>query len=420
MKPYALDRARIKELFDLRSLHHAVSGGQYQDDPYPIWGELREKAHVHEGTPHELVGYTGPAFFQALPYPDRPHFSVMSYEACDKAFRDDSSFISSDLTRVPGRAETANIDDSMLYMDGSEHRRYRGLVQPSFVPAKAKWWIDNWINTTVQSLIDGFIDQGKADLNVDFCAAIPVVTITGSFGIPIEQALDVRESISRNMAKGSDTLVEIMKPILAARREKPEDDLISVLVEAELKDEDGTTHRLSDVEILNFTFVLMAAGSGTTWKQMGITLTALLRNPEYLKRVRENPALLRPAIEESVRWEPTDPAFGRFAQKDVEFYGMKIPKGSAVHMVLGAANRDPKRWDRPDVYDIDRKPTPHLAFGQGPHVCIGMHVARAEMAVGIGALLERLPNLRLDPDAEAPRFIGMYERAATEIPVLWG
>jgi cytochrome P450 len=166
----------------------------------------------------------------------------------------------------------------MLMMGGVQHRRYRALVQPSFVPAKAQWWIGKWIDATVHGLIDTFVDAGRAELNVDFCAAIPVLTITGSFGIDVARALDVRERL-RDPAE----LAEIVAPIVAARRDAPTDDLISVLTEAEITDDDGT-HRLSDEEIHSFAYLLLAAGSGTTWKQMGITLTALLRRPDLSTR----------------------------------------------------------------------------------------------------------------------------------------
>jgi cytochrome P450 len=117
---------------------------------------------------------------------------------------------------------------------------------------------------------------------------------------------------------------------------------------------------------------------------------------------------------------PTDPMFSRWTTEDVDFYGTQIPRGSVVHLCLGAANRDPARWERPDDYDIARSMKPSLAFGNGAHICLGMHVARAEMLVGIGALLDRLPNLRLDPHRDPPRFVGFYERGATAIPVLFG
>ena len=117
---------------------------------------------------------------------------------------------------------------------------------------------------------------------------------------------------------------------------------------------------------------------------------------------------------------PTDPMFSRCVMADTELGGVEIPAGSqSCTSAIGAANRDPARWDSPDEFDITRKLKPSLGFGQGSHICLGMHVARAEMTVAISALLDRLPNLRLDPDAEPPRFVGLYERGATAIPVLF-
>ncbi len=192
-----------------------------------------------------------------------------------------------------------------------------------------------------------------------------------------------------------------------------------MLVEAEYTDEDGAVHRLSDAEILSFAMLLLAAGSGTTWKQMGITMAAIFERPDVLAAVRDDRRLIRAAIEESVRWAPTDPMFSRHVTRDTEFFGADLRQGSVLHLCLGAGNRDPARWERPDEYDITRPPKPTLAFGSGPHVCLGMHVARAEMNVGINALLDRLPNVRLDPDAERPAYIGFYERGATAIPVVF-
>jgi cytochrome P450 len=153
---------------------------------------------------------------------------------------------------------------------------------------------------------------------------------------------------------------------------------------------------------------------------MGITLTALLERPELLEKVRQDRSLLRPAIEESLRWQATDPMFSRWVTRDTELFGVAIPKGAVIHLCLGAANRDPERWSEPDEYDITRTPRASMAFGGGAHICLGMHVARAEITTGINALLDRLPNLRLDPEAEPPRYIGFYERGATEIPVVFG
>ncbi len=413
-----LDKERIRSLFDLR-LRGEGTAGLYRDDPYPAFHRLRESGPVHAGVVHKLVGYAGEATFQGLPEPDRPHFSVFSYEACDEAFRDAESFPSSPVD-VQG-TEGLGIASSMLAMNGTRHRRYRGLVQPSFIPARAAWWIDRWISKTVNALIDGFESDGRAELNVDFDAAIPLLTITGSFGVDVEDALEIRSAFRQgdNLQGALPVLHRILMPIIAARREHAEDDLITVLCQAELTDDEGT-HRLSDAEIFSFSYLLLAAGSGTTWKQLGITLAALLTHPDALERVREDRALLRAAIEESLRWAPTDPVFSRYAARDLTFFGTAVPAGSVLHLCLGAANRDPARWPDPDAYDITRPAMPGLAFGGGPHICLGMHVARAEMFTAIDALLERLPNLRLDPDAEPPRIVGMYERGPDQLPVVWG
>ncbi len=406
-----LDRERIRELFDLRR-RGGGSFGAYTGDPNPALHRLRETGPVHEGTVHQLIGFDGPAMFHGLPEPGRPHYSVFSFEVCDQVYRDEETFRSS-----PVDVEPSGFSTTILGMNGKEHRRYRSLVQPSFVPNKAKWWIENWINQTVHGLIDGFEAEGRAELNVDFDAAIPILTITGSFGLSVEQALDVRAAIEG--AESAMRLTDYVVPIVAARRDEPQDDLISVLCHAEVRDEDGTTHRLTDAEILGFSHLLLLAGSGTTWKQMGITLAALLTVPGALDAVRADRSLLRMAVEESVRWCPTDPMFSRWVARDTTLADVNSPAGAVVHISIGAANRDTGRWERPDDYDIHRPLQTALGFGGGPHICLGMHVARAEMLTAIGALVDRLPNLRLDPDAPPPEIIGMYERGPTEINVVW-
>ena len=189
-------------------------------------------------------------------------------------------------------------------------------------------------------------------------------------------------------------------------------------MQAELTDEEGSSHRLDDVDVMGFAFLLLAAGSGTTWKQMGTALIALLQHPDALAKVREDRSFLRLVIEESLRWSPTDPAFARFVAETRSLGGLEIPEGAIVHACLAAANRDPSRWERPDEFDPFRTVKPHIGFGHGPHTCLGMHVARAEMTHGIGALLDRFPHLCLDPDEPPPRIIGLYERGPNGIPVL--
>ena len=411
----ALDPARIRELFDLRSHVYDKMGGFFEEDPYPAFHRLRETGPVHPGTVGRLVGFQGEEFFQGLPEPDRPHFSAFDFDTCDEIVRDPVTYRM--VPPDPDEGDALLHESSILYMDGDRHRRYRALVQPSFVPGRAQWWIRNWIDATVHALIDNIAPTGGADLNVDFCAAIPLLTICGSMGVSVEDALDIRAAVTSG-GRSVDRFMEIVHPIVAARRSKPEDDLISVLVQAELT-EGGDTHTLSDAEILSFAFLLMAAGSGTTWKQMGITLSALLERPDLTDAVRADRALLPQVIEEGVRWMPTDPAFARFVWEDRTLRGVDLPAGAVIHQCYAAANRDPARWDDPDTFDPFRTPRTHMAFGSGPHVCIGMHVARAEISTGVSALLDRLPGLRRDAEAEPTRIIGMYERGPTAVPAVW-
>jgi cytochrome P450 len=408
-----LDRTRLRSLFDLSSEVYASRGGAFDVDPYPIFNGLRESGPVHPGTPHEALGWTGDVFFQGLPYANRPHFSAYDYATCTRILRDETCFVTS-AKPMPG--EPLMPDAAILFMDGRVHHTHRTLVQPSFVPRRATWWLDNYIGKIVTTLIDGFAQDESIDLNLEFNSVIPLLTITGSFGISVEDALDVRAAVTADSHR-NDLLVNLLFPIIAERRRQPADDLITVLVEAELTDEDGTAHRLTDIEILAFAFLLLAAGSGTTWKQMGITTLALLQRPVLLAAVREDRSLLRGVIEESVRWMPTDPVFARFVAKDCELAGVQLPAGAVVHAVLAAANRDPSRWEHPDEFDPSRPAKTHLGFGHGPHTCLGMHVARAELYHGISALLDRFPDMALDPAAPAPRIVGLYERGPDRVPV---
>ena len=416
MTELVLDRDRLRSLFDLRSDVYASRGGTFETDPYPTFQRLRETGPVHPGAPHEALGWTGDVFFQGLPYPDRPHFSAYDYDTCARVLQDDQDFVTN-VPALPGEPQMP--DAAILFMDGARHRRYRKLVQPSFVPGKAVWWLDNWIRGTVTSLIDGFVADGRADLNAEFCAPIPLLTITGSFGITISEALDVRAAVTSD-GQDTATLARLLIPTIAARREQPADDLISVLVQAEVTDEDGRLHRLTDTEVLSFAFLLLAAGSGTTWKQLGLTIVALLNHPEALAAARQDRAFLRGVVEESLRWMPTDPVFARFVARDTALGGVELPAGSVIHACLAAANRDPSRWEQPDEFDPFRPVKADLGFGFGPHTCLGAHVARMEITHGVGALLDRLPGLRLDRARPAPRVIGLYERGPDTVPVTFG
>ncbi len=410
-----LDSERLTELFNLQGPVYATRGGGFDGDIWGRFAELRESGPVHEGVPGPLVGFHDPAFFQGIPEADRPHYSAFDYETVETIVRNPEIYSSS--VHLDGSSAALH-ESSMLQMDGQRHHRYRALVQPSFVPKRAQWWLQNWIQSTVDALIDNVVENGRADLNIEVFAPIPMLTICDSFGMSIPEALEIRAAVTTD-GLGLGKFIDLVTPIIPERRAEPTDDLISVLVQAEITDDDGERHVLTDDEILSFAFLLLAAGSGTTWKQMGIVALMLLERPEFLERLREDRTLLRPAIEEVMRISPTDPVFSRWTTVDTMLGGVDIPAGAVVHMVFGAANRDPKRWENPDEFDPGRPVQSHFGFGGGHHICLGMHVARAEITCVLDALLDRLPNLRLDPDAPPAKVTGMYERGPTAVPVVW-
>jgi cytochrome P450 len=412
---------RLAELYDLESHVKASTGGIILEDPYPALNELRAEAAIHRGTVTELLGLPPrqAGLVRMFPPSEHDYFSAFSFEAIDAILRDNETYSSKiDGTKLFGRA--------IIHMVGDEHRRYRTLVQPAFSPKRAKWWVDRWIDSLVDEAFSAFEARGTADLGKELCARIPLQTITASFGMSREEALDFREwttqvvefdnedQISGDLA---DRTSAVLARIINERREVPQDDIISLLVQSEVK-ENGSLHVLTDEEIHGFARLLLTAGSGTTWRQLSILLFGLLRDEKAFEAVRKDRDLLWKAIDEAMRWEANLPVgFFRLVTRDVDLYGVPLPAGSLIELCLGAGNRDPERWSHPDDFDIFREPKANLAFAGGPHVCLGMHLARAEMFTAATAVIDRLPNVRIDPSRPAPRIIGLYKRGVSELPV---
>lgn len=212
----------------------------------------------------------------------------------------------------------------------------------------------------------------------------------------------------------SAALCDYFAPILEARRAEPKDDLISALAAAEI---DGA--KLEDEEIFSFLRLLLPAGVETTYRSLGSLLFALLSDPAQLEAIRADRSLLPQAIEEGVRWESPLLTITRVATRDTELGGVQIPAGATVMPMLGAANRQDDRYPDPDTFDIFRKQKSNVGWGHGVHVCLGMHLARLEMRTAINLLLDRLPNLRLDPDGGDPHIRGQVFRSPTALPVLF-
>ena len=206
--------------------------------------------------------------------------------------------------------------------------------------------------------------------------------------------------------------------LVNAARE-PKADLISVLVNAEVTMPDGSSARLSDQEIVDFVRLLVPAGAQTTYRTLTNLLFALLTHPDQYALLVRDRSLIPRAIEEGLRWEAPLLSFGRIATHDTEIAGHAVPKGTTVNLCVHSANRDPSRWDEPDRFDILRAFKGHASFGQGNHICLGIHFARMELRVALELIIERLPNLRLDPDAEDIHIAGLSTRTALHLPCIW-
>ena len=178
--------------------------------------------------------------------------------------------------------------------------------------------------------------------------------------------------------------------------------------------------QLGDEEIFSFLRLLLPAGAETTYRATGSFLYGLLTNPDQFDALRADRSLMTQAIEESIRWEGPLLITSRESAQDAELGGVTIPKGAMVVVNIGSANHDETRWDRPDDFDLFREPQPHIAFGTGVHMCLGLHLARMEMATSINRLLERCPNLRPDPDrwdSDDVHIHGQRFRSPTTLPV---
>lgn len=417
------DDSIYEELYDVRrEAEH--SGNFVEGDMNPGMNALRDKGPVHQGFLRDLMGL--PAHQRHAMAVGKPGYTAFTWDACNTAFRDNARFSSVLMHRSPDDPEKTL---GILEMDEPEHLAFRKTIQPMFLKPRAfTWWRDNWINDIVETLIGALQSRDRAELNLQLCARVPVHTVTRAIGMTGDDALVFRHALIKTSAHGRIPVEEqrdairivdrMVDDLIARRRIEPGDDVISGLVQAEVELEEGT-RPLTDREINIFAKLVMLAGGGTSWRQMGITIWALLTHLDQLEAVKADRKLIDKAIEESVRWNPTDPVFSRLCVEDAELEGLSIPAGSVMEICLGAANRDPARWERPDAYDLHRPLQSHMGFGMGTHQCLGMNVARSEINAAINALLDHFPNLRLDPDAPAP-FVtgGLEQRGMSSIPVL--
>ncbi len=389
-----------------------ATGADGDATPYPGLAELRAKAGVHVGVPDMGLFENEPG----LP----ATFSAYSYDAVETIFKDPETFTSGGYGEVMGEV----LGRTILEMDPPEHRAYRSILQQAFTKQEMARWQVELVAPMVDRLIDGFIEDGKVDLVRELLFPFPLNVIAALLGLPDSDlpafhrlAVEIISVlIDMDIAlRASAELHDMLLPIVTARRADPKDDMISVLAQAET---DG--QRLTDEEIISFCRLLLPAGAETTYRSSSNLLFGLLSHRDQFDALVSDRTLFPQAIEEGIRWEPPLLLVSRGVAQDTELDGIEMPQGSSVVVSVGSANHDAARWDDPESFDIFRDRRPHIGFAAGPHMCLGMHLARMETQTALGRVFDRMPNLRFDPDAPAPFISGTIFRAPPRLDVVWG
>ena len=398
--------------FDPYELKDMV-GGTLRD-PYPLLHELTRQSPVHTG-PIDLGEDE-----DLIPDPTKPPpVTVFGFEECVQVLRDNETYSSAVYADVMGIV----MGRTILQMDEPEHKKIRDLVASSFRSKMLARWEEQLVAVVVNELIDTFIEQGRTDLVRSVTFNFPAQVIARILGLPREDyprfqrwALELT-SVARDWDRGvaaSEALRDYFAEVMQERRAKPGDDLISDLVRAEVDGE-----HLSDEDIYSFLRLLLPAGVETTYRASGSLLFALLNDRHQFDALYADRSLYQQAFEEVVRWEPPVTVILRRATRNTVLAGVAVDQGADVALLIGAANRDERKYEDPDRYDMFRSQRQHVGFGFGVHVCLGMHLARMESRIAINTLFDRLGPFRLDPEAEAPWIEGMAFRSPLSLPVVF-
>jgi cytochrome P450 len=383
------------------------------DNPYPRLAELCRMGPVHRTTYRESFGLP-----PDMTVADLPRYMVVGHEPIQRILNDSQTWSNEIYMRNLGRA----FGRSITTMDAPEHPKYRRLFQKAFTPAALAKWGRDVVTPVVNQLIDQFVARGQAELVREFTVEYPFRFIYGQLEMPREHVdvfhklavglmcvlSDMEHGLEANRKMGA-----YFQQLVEERRKHPGADLVSLLATAEVEGE-----RLSNEILISFLRQLLNAAGDTTYRATSTLLVGLLNTPGLLDAVRNDRSLIGPAIEEALRWDAPTLQIYRGPNRDVELGGETIPAGAAVDIVIGSANRDEAVFPNPDRFDIRRDlKTKLLSFGRGPHVCIGQHLARLEINVAMNALLDRLPNLRLDPAYPAPKIVGLVKRSPATVHV---
>ena len=365
-------------------------------DPYPVYAALRERDPVHRS------GLMNSWLFTR-------HADI------DTILRDHRRFGNDPRKGKLSRRQRANLpadeEFTMLFLDPPDHKRLRALVNKAFTP-KAVNALEPHIRKLLGALLDEIEDPAGFDLMQAVAQPLPVIVIAEMLGVPpedraqfkvwsdqrartLEPVIDARERAASEAA--AIALDAYFRPIIQERREAPQDDIVSALAQAE---EEGD--RLTEREMLNMLRLLLIAGNETTTNLIGNGVLALLRHPDQLQRLREDPSLIPSAVDELLRFDSPVQTDFRRALEDCEVNGFPLKKRDNIVVLLGAANRDPEVFEDPDRLDVGRGDRSHLSFGRGIHHCIGAPLARLEGRIVLEVLLERFSQISLR--GEHPRF----------------
>jgi cytochrome P450 len=356
-------------------------------DPYPTYARLREEAPIYHN--------------------DRYDFWALSrHEDVQKALVNWQVFTStrSDILDIM-KADIYLPDGVVMFEDPPVHTTHRGLLSRVFTPKRMAQLEDQVRDFCIRCL-DPLVGTDRFDIITELATMLPMRVIGMLLGIPEADQAAVRNKTDDNLRTqpGKPMVIvenqvangEMFADYIEWRAKHPSDDLMTMLLNAEFEDETGKTRTLTRHEVLTYTSVLAGAGNETTGRLIGWLAKVLAEHPDQRRSVVDDRTLIPGVIEETLRFEPTGHATARCVTEDIEYYGTTIPAGSAVLVLLASANRDPRRYKEPDVYNIRRTDILHLTFGYGLHFCLGSHLARLEGRVALDELLNRWPEWEVD------------------------
>jgi pimeloyl-[acyl-carrier protein] synthase len=390
VRPMVINYFLARDWMRSRVIYNPLSSRMH-DDPYPSYAKLRKRDPIHWS--HLTKGWV-----------------FTRYDDIDAILRDWKRFSSADRPARDPDSPLANEPLAMLFQDPPDHTRLRGIVSKAFTP-KSIEALRPRIRAIVDELLDAVEDGAPVDIIDALAYPLPVIVIAEMLGVPAADRAEFKawSNIVARTLEPTITAAEVHEAeeasvklrdyflvLVEERRRNPGDDLMSVLIAAE---EDGET--LSEDELLVTLRLLLVAGNETTTNLIANGLLALLRHPDQLRRLRDNPDLMESAVEELLRFDSPVQTDGRTATADVQFDGMTVRKGERVLLLIGAANHDGEQFTNPEQLDISRDERSHIAFGRGIHHCLGAPLARIEATIAFEGLLERFSDIEL---AATPRF----------------